>query len=255
MKFFTNLLISIFAISLTVGGFYLAMNDKPVPSGMLLGFGFLFVVLLILAKFKRFKGFGFEAELWEDKQIEAAELVNRLRLISVSVAEQVVLISSKLGLWDSGFSFPEMANLLEQANKLLEASGIPETNREDILNPIYKRIELNYWHAARNAVSRALDERANFVNMRNFELMKKGKKVDPENSDAADIEHDKQILVGISFESFRRDGSLKDLVEFALNSKSLSSEPKSLHEIKEIDLDFEYFRAKRSFRRVVNLIV
>lgn len=32
-----------------------------------------------LARFKRFKGLGFEAELWEDKQREAAELIERLK--------------------------------------------------------------------------------------------------------------------------------------------------------------------------------
>ena len=45
-------------------------------SGMSL---FLFVVLLLLAKFKRFKGFGFEAEMWEEKQEEAAALVKSLK--------------------------------------------------------------------------------------------------------------------------------------------------------------------------------
>jgi hypothetical protein len=37
------------------------------------------VVLLLLAKFKRFKGFGFEAEMWEEKQEEAAVLVEDLK--------------------------------------------------------------------------------------------------------------------------------------------------------------------------------
>ena len=32
------------------------------------GLAFLLMILLLLSKFKRFKGFVFEAELWEEKQ-------------------------------------------------------------------------------------------------------------------------------------------------------------------------------------------
>lgn len=44
-----------------------------------------------LSRFKRFKGLGFEAELWEDKQKEAAELIDRLKdVVSVYTTEVVM---------------------------------------------------------------------------------------------------------------------------------------------------------------------
>ncbi|MFT2212349.1 hypothetical protein ACLJYM_10720 [Rhizobium giardinii] len=44
-----------------------------------------------LSRFKRFKGLGFEAELWEDKQKEAADLIDRLKsVVSIYTAEVVM---------------------------------------------------------------------------------------------------------------------------------------------------------------------
>src|SRR5271166_95198 len=38
-----------------------------------LSFGFLVLLLLNMSKFKHVKGFGFEAETWDEKQVKAAE--------------------------------------------------------------------------------------------------------------------------------------------------------------------------------------
>lgn len=75
-QLFTNIIVSIGATALLIVGLVLAILDRGAPSIIaVLGTGFLLVVLLLLAKFKRFKGFGFEAEMWEEKQEEAAVLV------------------------------------------------------------------------------------------------------------------------------------------------------------------------------------
>jgi uncharacterized membrane protein len=88
-------------------GLYVAIIDRATAATVLLSFGFLFVILLVLSKFKRFKGFGFEAEMWEEKQEQAAVLVERLTLLSATLSQQVALIAAKLGLWGSGLSFKE----------------------------------------------------------------------------------------------------------------------------------------------------
>ena len=64
----SNIIISLGAVALLSAGIFLAISDRVAAATLLLGIGFLFVVLLLLAKFKRFKGFGFEAEMWEEKQ-------------------------------------------------------------------------------------------------------------------------------------------------------------------------------------------
>jgi hypothetical protein len=59
-----NIIVSLGAFALLIVGICLAILDRGAPSIIaVLGTGFLFVVLLLLAKFKRFKGFGFEGHL------------------------------------------------------------------------------------------------------------------------------------------------------------------------------------------------
>jgi hypothetical protein len=104
MTWVSNTIIAIGAIALLTLGGVLALQDKTATAGAILGFGFLLVVLLLLAKFKRFKGFGFEAELWDQKQVEAAALVDKLTALATLASEQVALISAKRGMWDAGLS-------------------------------------------------------------------------------------------------------------------------------------------------------
>lgn len=72
-----NCIIAFGAVILLGVGIFLAVIDRPAAS--VLGFAYLFLVLLLLAKFKRFKGFGVEMEMWEQKQEEAATIVENLK--------------------------------------------------------------------------------------------------------------------------------------------------------------------------------
>ncbi len=44
-----------------------------------------------ISRFKRFKGLGFEAELWEDKQKEAAQLIDRLKAMVTVYTREIVM--------------------------------------------------------------------------------------------------------------------------------------------------------------------
>jgi len=52
-----------------------------------------------VSRFKRFKGLGFEAELWEDKQKEAADLIERLREVVSIYTREVILGKVTAGRW------------------------------------------------------------------------------------------------------------------------------------------------------------
>jgi hypothetical protein len=67
-------------IFLAFSVFYLKGRSVPESSASF-AMGFLCFLFASVARFKRFKGLGFEAELWEDKQKEAAELIDRLKAI------------------------------------------------------------------------------------------------------------------------------------------------------------------------------
>ena|SRR5271166_3431027 len=157
MQRVANFIISIGAAGLLALGGYLGFLDRTASATAVLGFAFLLVVLLLLAKFKHIKGFGFEAEMWEEKQIEAAALVDRLTLLSEAVSEQMALIASKLGLWGGSLSNIELAELTEQVSRLLHAAGASTVRVSEILGPVYGRVELNYWSAAQRLVGDTLN--------------------------------------------------------------------------------------------------
>lgn len=75
----------------------LVWREQFVDAGVVFGFGFLSFVYANVSRFKRFKGFGFEAELWEDKQKEAEELINKLRTVVSIYSHEVILGKIKLG--------------------------------------------------------------------------------------------------------------------------------------------------------------
>ncbi|MBS0237091.1 MAG: hypothetical protein JSR89_01555 [Proteobacteria bacterium] len=55
-----------------------------------------------LARFKKFKGMGFEAELWEDKQKEAANLIDRLKNVVSIYTRETIINRVMLGRFGGG---------------------------------------------------------------------------------------------------------------------------------------------------------
>ena len=102
MKWVSNSIIALGAVSLLAAGLYLTLEDRTGSAATALSFGFLLVVMLLLAKFRRFKGFGFEAEMWEEKQAEAENLIERLKALSKSMVQQMAADSANIGLMNLG---------------------------------------------------------------------------------------------------------------------------------------------------------
>ena len=73
---------------------------------MVFGLGFLSFIYANVARFKRFKGLGFEAELWEDKQKEAADLIERLREVVSIYSREVILGKVRAGRFANGPDWP-----------------------------------------------------------------------------------------------------------------------------------------------------
>jgi hypothetical protein len=73
--------------------------EKVTESAVVFGLGFLCFLYANVARFKRFKGLGFEAELWEDKQKEAADLIERLREVVSIYTREVILGKVASGRW------------------------------------------------------------------------------------------------------------------------------------------------------------
>ncbi|MBY5585335.1 hypothetical protein [Rhizobium leguminosarum] len=76
--------------------FLFVREGKVTEASAVFAIAFLSMLYSNLTRFKRFKGLGFEAELWEDKQREAADLIDRLKTV-VSIYTNEIVMGSVRG--------------------------------------------------------------------------------------------------------------------------------------------------------------
>lgn len=74
-------------------------NGNVTESSAVFAISFLSFLYSNLSRFKRFKGLGFEAELWEDKQREAADLIEKLKKVVSIYTIEVVMNNVKRDRW------------------------------------------------------------------------------------------------------------------------------------------------------------
>ena len=87
-----KVLFRFFGLALLTYSGWALLNSKLAEFASVTGFAVFCFIYANFTKFRKFKGLGFEAELWEDKQAEAAKLVDQLKEI-VSIYSREVLMS------------------------------------------------------------------------------------------------------------------------------------------------------------------
>ena len=211
-----------------------------------LAFCVALAVVLVGARFKHVKGFGIEAELWSEKQAEAATLVDRLKVLSVSTSEQTALLASRLGRWESGLSNRELVSLLQQTAQLLDTFQIDKARQEEILSPIRARLEMNLVAAAYLAIDGALRDKAAQINtsLANATSDQRPALV----TQMQFVETDMRTFVAIDIlRKFPTGKTLDPLVDFAKGAQSLT--PAAATEVNELAADLKQFQATRTLRR------
>lgn len=106
----------LFLISLMFLAFSIRFFLEAQVTGATAAFVMFFLCLIYgnVARFKRFKGLGFEAELWEDKQKEAADLIDRLKHIVQVYTREIVMMKVMSGRWGSGSKWSDRWALFEE---------------------------------------------------------------------------------------------------------------------------------------------
>jgi hypothetical protein len=94
----------LFLIALMFLAFSTQFFLKAEVTGATAAFVMFFLCLIYgnVSRFKRFKGLGFEAELWEDKQKEAADLIDRLKNIVKVYTTEIVMTKVMSGRFGGG---------------------------------------------------------------------------------------------------------------------------------------------------------
>jgi hypothetical protein len=235
MELVTGVIIAVAAVSLFGVGIRLLLIGGSAATA--LTFAFLLTVLLLLSKFKRFKGFGFEAEMWEQKQEEAAALINHLKGLSKVASRQTASLAARVGLWNSALSLAELADCLRDLQGQLAEIGISSHEREEILQTLYNRIEAAYVEAGYALVRKAFAG--------DHETIEKSRST---NVVAAAAMNPKLNEEGQAL-SLLDPITIERLREFVRDSEILQSKHKLLQELADIDRDLGHFRLNRSFRR------
>jgi hypothetical protein len=249
-EFITHLLLAVGAIALFYAGLKQILAKEPASATAAMSFGFLLIVMLTLSQFKHVKGFGFEAETWDQKQIEAAKLVEQLKTLTQATSRQLAIISARIGLWDNGFSNPELADLLGTTDEVLAKAEIEPERRKDILTPIYDRIEFNYISAGFQIVERAYKAQRETLNAKIREL---GLDNNPalEKLRNLDQEHDQfgKLKSDIYNKTIR---SLDPIEAFVTRSKALDGANNILTEIHGLVDDLKFFHANHYLQRKID---
>ena len=227
-------------------GIWLLVRGFPRRAAVPLAFCVALAAVLVGSRFTHVRGFGLEAELWSDKQREAAALIDRLKVLSLSSSEQTSLLASRLGRWDSGLSNKELVTLLQQTAQLLDTFEFDKARQEEILVPIRTRVEMNFVTAAYRTIDGALRDKAAQINMSlaNATTEQRLALVTQMQS----VETDMRAFVALDIlNKFPTSKTLDPLVEFAKGAQSLS--PAAATEVNELAADLKQFQATRTLRR------
>ncbi|MBI5426780.1 MAG: hypothetical protein HZA02_00705 [Nitrospinae bacterium] len=117
---------AIFSVSVVLFGFGLRLSftENQTGSAATYTVAIICLIFVFLSKFKRFKGLGLEAEMWEDKMEEANVLIEKLQALAIATAQPILKIVTRIGYWDSSFSSSELEEVKNEYSKIFREMGV-----------------------------------------------------------------------------------------------------------------------------------
>ena len=112
------------AFGLIALGVRFLLLEKEALAAIPMAFGFLALILAFLSKFKRFKGFGLEAEMWEDKQLEAEAIINKFKSLLSIQSRAIIHARIQNGRFASKNQWAEIFDLLSDLEATSSDFGV-----------------------------------------------------------------------------------------------------------------------------------
>ena len=134
-------------------------QDKPQTVAVLCAAAFLFLFFAFLSRFKKIKGFGLEAELWEQVQHDAETMIRELRQLALITAAPVTRLSATIGYFDSHYENNELHKLIMLIEKSLIKNGISKDEIESIKQPFHRRVVRSLYTPITKAISKKLNDK------------------------------------------------------------------------------------------------
>lgn len=159
MDTFVRVLLLIVAVVLFGGGYYLSYLDKSAAAGLTYAAAIFAMIFAFLSRFKRFKGLGVEAEMWEDKQTEAADLIDRLRKLTTATAKPIFSIAPRMGRWDSALPRQEAHAVITNLEDVLNEAEVSPEQIEELKRPYHYFAMADQIRPVRNALNELVHEK------------------------------------------------------------------------------------------------
>lgn len=99
----------------------------------------LLLIFSSLARFKKFKGWGLEAELWEEKLEEAEKLIARIKATSMSATMPLVTLMSHAGYMFQEVTRSQLYTWRKDLEKNLQTNGVGQKEIDEIMEPLHNR--------------------------------------------------------------------------------------------------------------------
>ena len=126
------------AVMVLVGStVWLSAHDKTGGATVTAGLCIGLCIFTFLYRFKRFKGLGFEGELWEQEMEKAAELRRALQDLSERVGESVFWHMGEGGRW-ARKDPNKVFGIIERTTRNLRRAGASEQTIEELKRPWHK---------------------------------------------------------------------------------------------------------------------
>jgi hypothetical protein len=149
-------LLAVLAMAALISAVILAFQGKAAEGALCAAMGLLLLAFVQLSRFKRFRGLGFEAELWETKQEEAALLVDQTRQLLGVLAKTTLTAAPRMNRMMTGFTRREILDLSDQVERLLIAAKAPTA---DLKSEIDRLISVDMAIPIANQVSQRVRTR------------------------------------------------------------------------------------------------
>jgi len=256
-----RVLLFIMGVCLIGYGAYLGSTESGTASAVVLnGTGIICLIFSYLSKFKKFKGFGIEGELWEERQHEAEELitsikseVDNLHAIVTTVAESSFTSIVSIGRMNPVPTSYKI-DIIRRLEEDLKRIGVDETKVKESKQIMIGLITYDF----ASPIIKAIIERLRIVQSEKHKIVEafeKPIKVDDkynnaiENWRAVGTEIDE--LKKLTNKNTNPSEYLNKINEFLENTKYLDS--KEILDIKsnlkEEFLDLEYYIQTNELRR------
>lgn len=149
--------ILIAALVLFFAGVALSYLDKTGGAVATYGAGVFCLIFVYLAQFKRFKGFGLEAEL-QEKIHEADEALRKLRSITVPMAHMLFTMVSKMGRWDSSIPRRQRHEIMSSMESELRENGVAKEDLETAKADWHRYNIIDLYRPVARSIAAVLDE-------------------------------------------------------------------------------------------------